>query len=998
MKLNDLKIGTQLRLGLGVILLLVGLLAVQAWFQTHQIFLQTQGLYEHPLTVRRALGDIRAQILTMHRDMKDLCLLKSESERDSIVQDFDAREADVHRQFAIFYERYLGPRSDIEQAEQAFVQWKALRDETRRLLREGKTDEAVSRTLPAGAGGIQVEKLLGEIKDISDFSLARGDQFYQAAEQQRRSLGHQLGAAVAVILLLTLAVAWLLLKGVKGPLAELTAAAEQFRQGKLEARSRHASANEFGTLSFAFNAMAESIQAEMRSNENSARLAGVMLREEEAHAFCLELLKALLQHTGAQVGAVYLLNEAKTAFEHFESVGLSAGGRAAFSATGLEGELGAAVATRQIQRVTDIPADTRFTFSAVSGDFSPREILTIPVLSDHAVSAVISLASVRAFDTPSVRLVNDIWNMLNARVNGVLAFLKIQNFAARLEHQNSELEQQKRELSAQASEMTEQNAELEMQKRQLDEASRLKSAFLSNMSHELRTPLNSVIALSGVLSRRLAKTLPAVEHGYLEVIERNGKSLLALINDILDLSRIEAGHVDLVVSSFSIRETVRETVSMLERQAVEKGIALVSLVGADLPPVTSDPDKFRHILQNLVGNAVKFTEKGQVTVTAEIQRSEDGGRRSEILIRVTDTGIGIAADQLPHIFEEFRQADGSTSRKYGGTGLGLAIAKEHARLLGGSITAESTLGKGSTFTLRLPTVLETPGATPASAPAWPERAVGPAPVLSGQGQNILLVEDNEPAIIQLTDILLKQGYRVQVAHNGKEALTQIGQTPPDAMILDLMMPEVDGFQVLQAIRGIERTARLPVLILTAKHVTKQELSFLKGNHIHQLIQKGDINKDGLLAEVARMVVPPQAEPDPVPPPRRRPAHPGKPVVLLVEDNPDNLRTARALLGDSYEVIEAGDGRAGLGQARAHQPDLILTDIALPGLDGFEVLAAVREDASLCDIPVVAVTASAMKGNREEILARGFDGYISKPIDHDALLQTLRRFLERENAG
>jgi CheY-like chemotaxis protein len=216
------------------------------------------------------------------------------------------------------------------------------------------------------------------------------------------------------------------------------------------------------------------------------------------------------------------------------------------------------------------------------------------------------------------------------------------------------------------------------------------------------------------------------------------------------------------------------------------------------------------------------------------------------------------------------------------------------------------------------------------------------------------------------------------------------------MILDLMMPEVDGFQVLQAIRGMERTARLPVLILTAKHVTKQELSFLKGNHIHQLIQKGNINKDGLLAEVARMVAPPQA--DPVPPPRRRPAHPGKPVVLVVEDNPDNLRTARALLGDSYEVIEAEDGRAGIGQARAHKPDLILTDIALPEMDGFAVLAAVREDASLCDIPVVAVTASAMKGNREEILARGFDGYISKPIDHDALSQTLRRFLERESAG
>jgi len=990
MRLTDLKIGTQLRLGLGVILLLVGLLAAQAWFQTDEIFLQTQGLYDHPLAVRRALGDIQVNILTMHRDMKDLCLVKSETERDRVVHDLEAREVDVHRQFAIFYDRYLGPRSDIEEAEQAFAQWKVLREETRRLLLEGKIDEAVARTLPTGVGGLQMEKLLEKIDRISDFAQRRGDQFYQTAQEQKRSLGHQLATVVAVTLLLTLGIAWLLIKGIKRPIVELTGVAERFRQGKLDARSRHLSGNELGTLSTAFNTMAETIQAEFRSNENSARLAEVMLREEDAHVFCRELLKALLEYTGTQVGAVYLLNETKTTFEHFESVGLSAGGRTAFSATGLEGELGAAVATRRIQRVTDIPADTRFTFSAVSGSFTPREILTIPVLSENSVSAVISLACIRPFDAFSMRLVNDIWNMLNARVNGVLAFLKIQNFAARLEQQNNELEAQKRELSAQADEMAEQNIELQMQKQQLDEASRLKSAFLSNMSHELRTPLNSVIALSGVLSRRLAKTLPADEYGYLEVIERNGKNLLALINDILDLSRIEAGHVELSVSRFSIRAIAEETVFMLEPQAVGKGLKLVNCIDADLPPVISDSDKFRHILQNLVGNAVKFTEKGQVKITA---RQSDG----EMQVCVSDTGIGIAADQLPYIFEEFRQADGSTSRKYGGTGLGLAIAKEHAKLLGGSITVESTLGKGSTFTLRFPMVLATHGATavPESVLPTHERVVGLVP--PGRGQNILLVEDNEPAIIQLTDILVNQGYRVQVAHNGKEALEQVEQTLPNAMILDLMMPEVDGFQVLEAIRNRERTARLPVLILTAKHVTKQELSFLKGNHIHQLIQKGDINKDGLLAEVARMVAPPQAEPVPVTSPRRRPDHPGKPVVLVIEDNPDNMRTARALLGDAYQVVEAQNGRIGMEQARMHNPDLILTDIAMSEMDGFEILTAIREDAALRDIPVVAVTASAMKGNREEILARGFDGYISKPVDHDVLFQTLRRFLEGENA-
>ncbi len=993
MKLNDLKIGTQLRLGLGVILLFVALLAAVAWVQMEKIWLQTEGLYEHPLRVRRALGDLQTQVISIHAGLKDLCLVESDRERETIAQDLEAREVNVHQDFAVIYASYLGPRSDIEEADRTFAQWKPMRDETRRLLREGKMAEAISRERPGGVSDLHVEKVLHEIKDISDFAKNRGDQFYRDAEAQRRSLSHQLVVVGAIVLGLTLGIALLLLKGIRTPLAELTTAAEQLRQGKLDFRSGYASANEFGTLSAAFNTMADAMQTEMRIKENAAQLAGVMLQEEEVHAFCRELLKALLQHTGSQVGAVYFLNESKTAYEHFESIGLGAGGRVAFSATELEGELGAVLATRQIQRITDIPADTRFAFAAVSGMFMPREILTIPVLSDHSVTAVISLSSVRAYDAPTVRLLNDIWSVLTARVNGVLAFRRIKNLAEKLEQQNRELDAQKmelvsqaREMSTQSQELAQQNAELEMQKRQLDESNRLKSAFLSNMSHELRTPLNSVIALSGVLSRRLASTVPAEEYGYLEIIERNGRNLLSLINDILDLSRIEAGREDINVSRFSVHELAGEIVAMLEAQAMEKKITLRSEVSAELPPITSDPAKVRHILQNLVGNAVKFTEQGQVTITAR-------HTGHEIHVAVTDTGIGIAAEHLPHIFDEFRQADGSTSRKYGGTGLGLAIARKYALLFGGGITVESTPGQGSTFTLRLPLAL--PGIHSVETEQLAvEHSAGPVSAQSSQGQSILVVEDNEPAIIQLTDILQAQGYRVVVARNGQEALVRIEQTLPDAMILDLMMPEVDGFQVLKAIRGLERMAHLPVLILTAKDVTKEELSVLKSNHIYQLIQKGDVNRVRLLAAVARMFAPPPMEPaPPPPPPRRRSTRPGKPIVLVVEDNLDNLRTAKALLDGRYQIVEAPDGRAGVDQARKHQPDVILMDVAMPVMDGVQALQEIRRDEALRHIPVIAVTASAMKGDRETIMSNGFDDYLSKPIDHRALEQTLRKWLD-----
>ena len=1025
MNFRDLKIGTQLRLGLGVILALVMVLGVVTWMQTEDLWLQTKGLYEHPFTVRQAVDAIEAQVLAMHRDIKDLCLVETDQERKNIDLDLDRREVEVHRQFKIVHDSYLGPQTDILEAEKVFIEWKAIRDETHNILREGKIAEAIKRTRPADIGGRHVEKILSEIKDISDFAKKRADRFYFEAKEHESSLRMHLIIVIGVILSLCLIVTWILIKGIKEPITELTAVTGQFRQGKMDIRSRYSSSNEFGGLSGSFNAMADAIQTHMQINEKAAQLAGVMLREEEAHVFCHELLKALLAQTGSQVGAVYFLNDAKTAFEHFESIGLGAGARAAFSASELEGELGTALAARQIHRIGNIPADTRFAFAAVSGNFMPREILTIPVLSDRYVAAMISLASIRAYDAESIRLVNDVWSVLTARVNGILAFRKIKDLAVRLESQNRELDAQKQELAAQAGELTEQNTELEMQKRQLDEANRLKSSFLSNMSHELRTPLNSVIALSSVLHRRLRPagpvpspgmekdenagsgdpaslgvgqmvmsethvTIPAEEYGYLEIIERNGRSLLALINDILDLSRIEAGREEISITRFSLRELASELAAMFEPLVLEKKIAFLNEVPGDLPLMESDRDKCCHILQNLASNAVKFTEQGQVVITAQ----QSGG---EIHIIVSDTGIGIAAGHLSFIFDEFRQADDSTSRKYGGTGLGLAIAKKYALMLGGGIGVESTLGKGSTFTLRLPLVLKMPGATRPedigqSSTEYASRAMAIS-AMSGRGQTVLVVEDNEPAIVQLTDILQTDGYRVQVARNGQEALAWIEQKVPDAMILDLMMPEVDGFQVLRAVRSAERTSSLPVLILTAKHVTKEELSFLKGNNIHQLIQKGDINKAGLLAAVARMASPhPHAASVPNTPAPRF-TRSGKPVVLVVEDNADSRRTAKALLQDRYHVLEAADGLAAIEQALACKPDLILMDISMPVLDGVEALKKLRKDEVLRRIPVIAVTASAMKGDRETILAHGFDGYLSKPLDLELLNKTLQEALD-----
>ena len=980
-RLNDLPVGTQLRLSLSAIMAFVLLLGAMAWIKTDLIWLQTKTLYDHPLQVRRAIGHLNGTIESMSRQVRDLFLAQNEEETASALQNIATGKADAERRLALLFDRYLGPREDVVALQHSFEKWNAYRDETVRLLRAGKTAAAEARIRLGGVQDLQVQAVWNNLHKIDEFARNKGDALYQTATQQKDALNRQLLVIVAGILFLSLLISWHLLKGVKDPLQQLTAAAEEFRSGNMAVRSSYASANEFGVLSAAFNAQADMVATELRLKEQAAQLAGVMLRETEARSFCRELLKGLVEHTGSQIGAVYLLNPQKTEFEHFESIGLGSGGRAAFSAIAPEGEFGAILAQGRMQRITAIPDDTRFTFATVAGNFRPREIITIPLFADNQAVAVLSLASLRSYGNNAVRLLEGVLDIIAARINGVLAFRQIQELAERLDHQNRELGEQQRELAAQTDELTVQNTELEQQKRQLDEANRLKSAFLSNMSHELRTPLNSVIALAGVLSRRLTGVIPEEPYSYLEVIERNGRHLLALINDILDLSRIEAGKEEITGSQFSMRMLVGEVLAMLEPQARENEIALRNHVRDDLPPIISDADMCLHILQNLVGNAVKFTESGSVEISA--RRVGD-----QLHVAVHDTGIGIVVDQLPHIFDEFRQVDSSSSRKYGGTGLGLAIARKYATLLQGDITVESTPGRGSTFTLSLPLTLGTGTYAALAAGDTSDRtAAGQSPSL-GHGQRILLVEDSEPAVIQLTDILTSQGYEIRVARNGKEALAQIEKSAPAAVILDLMMPEMDGFEVLRQIRGAENSARLPVLILTAKHVTREELSFLKGNHIYQLIQKGDIGRSELLAAIAKMVAPPEELPAPPARPGTRAPRSGQPIILVVEDNPDNLRTMRALLQDSCTLLEAMDGRAGGELARQHLPDLILTDLALPVMDGFALLAAIRADEALCAIPVVAVTASAMKGNREEILARGFDGYLSKPINEELLQKTV----------
>lgn len=974
MRLQNMKIRTRLLIGFGVILLFVIILGTIAFIQTGRIWQNVNELYNHPFTVITTVKDIQNNVNAIDHTIKDMLRSEDQSEIERAVHEIAVNEVESFKLFDHLRERYLGKKETLDEAYIAFRDWKFIRDEVIRLKKEGSLSLAQQAEKRSAE---QFELIRSNMSVIREFALKKAASFYLNAEKEKNNLNIQLVTAFVSIIVLLLFIFFIIMKGITSPLKELVQVADKYRDGQYTARSRLISSNEIGLLSAAFNRMADSVNSQMIIKNSIKAISDAIIGKEELSSFGKALLSVILTETDSNIGAIYLLNDKERVFEHYESIGLSKDKIKSFSADTNEGEFGAALYEKKTIRISGIPDDTIFDFSTVAGVFRPREIITIPIMHQNKVVAIISLAAIKEYSQEILEIISISEKNLTAGINSILAFERIREYSAQLNIQNEQLEEQSKELrtqteelQAQTNELQEQNVELDQQKRQITAANRLKSEFLSNMSHELRTPLNSVIALSGILNKRLFKKVPDEEYSFLEIIERNGRNLLALINDILDLSRIEAGKAELQYTKFSINDIVVPILSTLQQQINSKNIDVRNNVGAETPMITSDSAKVHHILQNLIGNAVKFTEKGRVEISAK-------QINSELYIYVKDTGIGIPANELLYIFEEFRQVDGSASRRHEGTGLGLSIADKYSKLLSGRIEVVSTLGEGSLFTFILP--LE-PHEKPAMV-SISDRYSGSQANFSflsvsfaeAGAKTILIIEDSEPAIIQVSEILKDQGYRVDVARSGEEALSAVKLKIPDGIILDLMMPGMDGFEVLEAIRGTKATATIPVLILTAKYLSGSELKRLTENNIHQLIQKGDISKNELISEVNKML--------------------NRQNILIIDNNSDDIKTVKALFGKKYGIAEALEGYDGIAKAKVMKPEIILLEISLSGIDGFKVLDEIRKDESLKHTPVIALTARAMKGDREQILGYGFNGYISKPVDSNLFEKELEKWIK-----
>jgi signal transduction histidine kinase/CheY-like chemotaxis protein len=747
------------------------------------------------------------------------------------------------------------------------------------------------------------------------------------------------------------------------PIRRLAEAANLIAAGQRSVNVANDSRDEIGRLAASFNDMAASlarneIALERKVGETLTLYEiGQEIGAQVNRGPTLQLIVARARTLLAADDCLLALREEEGEF--FSMQAHSGSGTVTEALAALRFRPGEGVAGRVVQTghavvVDDYQEEYRDSpFLGAVREAGVRSVLGVPLRGQGAVIGVLLVQSrtAKKFGEEDRQLLSALADQASIAIQSATLYEQVRRHAEDLEGK----------VEARTRELQEAN-------RRLEDASRHKSEFLANMSHELRTPLNAIIGFTRLVMRRAQDVLPARQYENLEKILISAEHLLGLINDILDLSKIEAGRMEVRLARVDVDAIVGDCLRTVEPMIKTDRLRVAKDVDPALPAVWTDADKFRQIVINLLSNAIKFTDAGSVTVSARL----DGSR---VAVAVTDTGIGIPADALELIFEEFRQVDSSSTRKHGGTGLGLSISRHFARLLGGDIQVTSTLGAGSTFTLVLPVRADAAAHPPAAADAVATAADATGP-RARDDKLVLAIDDDPDVIYLLRENLTDAGYRVVGAANGPEGVRLARELKPFAVTLDIMMPNQDGWEVLHELKADPSTKDIPIIVVSI--VDNKDLGYRLGAFDYLL---KPLDRQTVLSALARI----------------GPRH-GR--VLVVDDDPRVVDIVRQLLeGEPYEVAAAADGQEALEAITRQRPDVILLDLLMPRVDGFGVLEQLRQDPDQRSIPVIVLTAKSLTTAERAALEQSVLTVINKGgLDRDRFIADLRTALHGYGDG
>ncbi|MDF3294108.1 HAMP domain-containing protein [Streptomyces silvisoli] len=853
-------------------------------------------------------------------------------------------------------------------------------------------------------------------------------------------------------------------------IAEVTSAVAE---GDLTRSITVEASGEVADLKDNINAMVGSLRETTRANQeqdwlksNLARISGMMQGHRDLALVAQLIMAELAPLVGAQYGGFYLADE--TAERHQLRMIGSYGRpeprkedapRFAFG----QALVGQAAADRQTIAVDNLPPGS-VTVPAGFGQIEPLHLVVLPIVVEEQVLGVIELASVHHYTAVQRDFLEQLRETIGVNVNTIIANSRTDELLEESQRLTAELQTRSEELQARQEELQRSNAELEekaallaSQNRDIETknleieharqeletraqelalASKYKSEFLANMSHELRTPLNSLLILAQLLAQNPTRNLTTKQVEYAEIIHSAGSDLLQLINDILDLSKIEAGKMDISPEWVPLRRLLDYVEATFQPMTSQKGLGFDIVTAPGVPvELLTDDSRLRQVLRNLLSNAVKFTETGRVQLRIETAAGAElpaAVRRhgSAIALRVSDTGIGIAEDQLEAIFGAFQQADGTTSRKYGGTGLGLSISREIAYLLGGSIAVQSTPGEGSTFSLYLPVArpdyqelaVKAPGAGCGKDAADEPNTGGRQTTASGgqpttRRRRLLVIEQQSRGLLTMVaesvraDLVGGPNTTVTtdtidivptVGH--QEAATALAAQACHCVVLDLGMPDEELLRLIEAMEADPALHTVPVLAHNSRHIDgarERELQRRMGARPLELLASLDELRERITLHLSSDLpggalplvrtdreVRPQAEPEGI-----DPLLAGR-TALVVDDDARNLYAITGILElHGMTVLHAENGRAGLEALTAHpEIDIVLMDVMMPEMDGYAATAAIRAMPQYADLPIIAVTAKAMPGDQEKSMASGASDYVTKPVNAEDLVARIHRRL------